>query len=112
MPSSSNNIIVTADSDPAQDVEMQQQGQPLLDEFPLMDSLTGGEIWLAEENVGPGMHMPDAPETGLGIEPADQPFEMDMNNISLTMDVELSSGIEKMPWELMQADQLQLLCGV
>ncbi|KAG6741387.1 hypothetical protein POTOM_054621 [Populus tomentosa] len=82
---------------------MQQQGQTLLDDFSWMDSLTGGEIWLAEENVVPGMHMPDAPETGLGIEPADQQFEMDMNNItsSLTRDVELSSGIESR--ELMQA---------
>jgi hypothetical protein len=32
MPSSSNNIIVTADSDPAQDLEMQQQGQSPLDD--------------------------------------------------------------------------------
>jgi len=103
MPTSSNNIIVTEDSDPAQDLEM-QQGQSLLDDgLSWMDSLIGGEFLLTEETRAPGMLMPDAPETGLGIEPADQPFEMDMNNItsSLTRDVELSSGIESR--ELMQA---------
>ncbi|KAJ6691002.1 hypothetical protein OIU74_015643 [Salix koriyanagi] len=49
--------------------------------------------------------MPDAPETGLGTEPADQPFEMDMNNIpsSLMRDVEFSLGTEKMTWELTQS---------
>ncbi|KAJ6959237.1 hypothetical protein NC653_037524 [Populus alba x Populus x berolinensis] len=49
--------------------------------------------------------MPDAPETGLGTEPAGQAFEMDMNNISssLMKDVESSSGIENMTWELMQS---------
>jgi len=58
---------------------------------------------LAVETMVPSMHIPDAPKTGLGIEPADQPFEMDMNNItsSLTRNVELSSGIESQ--ELMQA---------
>ncbi|KAJ6420612.1 hypothetical protein OIU84_028040 [Salix udensis] len=57
------------------------QGQPLLDDdlSSWMDSLIGGEIFLADENVAPGMPMPDAPETGLGTEPADQPFEMDMS---------------------------------
>lgn len=102
MPSSSNNIIVAADSDPAQDLEMQQ---PLLDGFSWMDGMTGGEIVLTEETMVPSMLMPDAPETGLGIEPADQPFEMDMNNIpySLMRNVELSSGTENMTWELMQA---------
>ncbi|KAG5226474.1 disease resistance protein [Salix suchowensis] len=43
------------------------------------------EILLTDENVAPGMLMPDAPETGLGTEPADQPFEMDMNNISSSL---------------------------
>ncbi|KAJ6289815.1 hypothetical protein OIU78_025685 [Salix suchowensis] len=58
------------------------QGQPLLDDdLSWMDSMTGGEIFLTDENVAPGMPMPDAPETGLGTEPADQPFEMDMSNI-------------------------------
>jgi hypothetical protein len=49
--------------------------------------------------------MPDAPETGLGTEPAGQAFEMDMNNISSSLmnDVELSNGIENMTWELMQS---------
>jgi hypothetical protein len=105
MPSSSNNIIVTADLDPAQDLEMQQQGQPLLDDFSWMDRMTGGEIVLTEETMVPSMLMPDAPETGLGIEPADQPFEMDMNNIPylLMRNGELSSGTENMTWELMQA---------
>ncbi|KAG6742518.1 hypothetical protein POTOM_053390 [Populus tomentosa] len=61
---------------------MQQQGQSLLDEFSWMDSLTWEEIVLREETMVPSMQMPDAvPETGLGIEPAVQPFEMDMNNI-------------------------------
>ncbi|KAG5226489.1 disease resistance protein [Salix suchowensis] len=84
MPSSSNNIIATAGSDRAQDLEM--QGQPLLDdELSWMDSLIGGEIFLADENVAPVMPMPDAPETGLGTEPADQPFEMDMSNISSSL---------------------------
>ncbi|KAG5226459.1 disease resistance protein [Salix suchowensis] len=105
MPSSSNNIIGTAGSDRAQDLEM--QGQPLLDDelSSWMDSLIGGEILLTDENVAPGMPMPDAPETGLGTEPADQPFEMDMNNISssLMRDVEFRSGTEKMTWELMQS---------
>eukprot|EP00258_Populus_trichocarpa_P033157 XP_024449176.1 probable disease resistance protein At5g43740 [Populus trichocarpa] len=103
MPCSSNNIIVTADSPPAQDLEMQQQGQSLLDEFPCTDSSTWEEIWHNVENGAPSMLMPDAPETGLGIEPPDQPFEMDMNNItsSFTRDAELSSGIESR--ELMQA---------
>ncbi|KAJ6690998.1 hypothetical protein OIU74_015639 [Salix koriyanagi] len=70
-----------------------------------MDSLIGGEILLTDENVAPAIPMADAPETGLGTEPADQPFEMDMNNISssLMRDVELSSGTEKMTWELMQS---------
>ncbi|KAG5226452.1 disease resistance protein [Salix suchowensis] len=98
MPSSSKNIM--------QDLEMQQEGQPLLDDDLLwMDSLIGGEILLTDENVVPGMLMPDAPETGLGTEPADQPFEMDMNNISssLMRDVEFSSGTEKMTWEWMQS---------
>ncbi|KAG5226477.1 disease resistance protein [Salix suchowensis] len=80
MPSSSNNIIATAGSDRPQALEM--QGQPLLDDdLSWMDSMTGGEIFLTDENVAPGMPMPDAPETGLGTEPADQPFEMDMSNI-------------------------------
>ncbi|KAF9663262.1 hypothetical protein SADUNF_Sadunf17G0020000 [Salix dunnii] len=62
------------------------QGQPLLDdELSWMDSLIGGEILLTDENVAPGMLIPDAPETGLGTEPADQPFEMDMNNISSSL---------------------------
>ncbi|KAJ6866180.1 hypothetical protein NC652_037667 [Populus alba x Populus x berolinensis] len=104
MPSSSNNIIVTAGSDPAQDLEM-QQGQHLLDDFSWMDEMTGGEIVLTEETMVPSMLMPDAPETGLGIEPQPsvQAFETDMNNItsSLTRDAELSSGIESR--ELMQA---------
>uniref|UniRef100_A0A6N2MFJ0 Uncharacterized protein n=1 Tax=Salix viminalis TaxID=40686 RepID=A0A6N2MFJ0_SALVM len=67
-----------------------------------MDSMTGGEILLTDENVAPVMPMPDAPETGLGT---DQPFEMDMNNISssLMRDVEFRSGTEKMTWELMQS---------
>ncbi|KAJ6690989.1 hypothetical protein OIU74_015630 [Salix koriyanagi] len=85
---------------------MQQEGQPLLDDDLLwMESLIGGEILLTDENVVPGMLMPDTPETGLGTEPADQPFEMDMNNISssLMRDVEFSSGTEKMTWELMQS---------
>ncbi|KAJ6420620.1 hypothetical protein OIU84_028048 [Salix udensis] len=70
-----------------------------------MNSLIGGEILLTDENVAPAMPMPDAPETGLGTEPADQPFEMDMSNISssLMRDVEFSSGAEKMTWELMQS---------
>ncbi|XP_011037050.1 PREDICTED: uncharacterized protein LOC105134363 [Populus euphratica] len=104
MPSSSNNIIVTADSDPAQDLEMQQQGQsPLDDGLSWMYEMIGGEIVFTEENAALGMHMPDAPETGLGIEPAVQAFETDMNNFtsSLTRDVELSSGIESR--ELMRA---------
>ncbi|KAJ6420599.1 hypothetical protein OIU84_028028, partial [Salix udensis] len=82
------------------------QGQPLLDDgLSWMDSLIGGEIFFADENVAPGMPMPDAPETGLGTEPTSQPFEMDMNNISssLMRDVEFSSGTEKMTWELMQS---------
>uniref|UniRef100_A0A6N2MIY2 Uncharacterized protein n=1 Tax=Salix viminalis TaxID=40686 RepID=A0A6N2MIY2_SALVM len=82
------------------------QGQPVFyDDLSWMDSLIGGEILLADENVAPGMSMPDAPETGLGTEPADQPFEMDMNNISssLMRDVEFSSGTEKMTWELTQS---------
>ncbi|KAH8484222.1 hypothetical protein H0E87_028599 [Populus deltoides] len=81
-----------------------QQGQSLLDDgLSWMDSLIGGEFLLTEETRAPGILMPDAPETGLGIEPADQPFEMDMNNItsSSTRDVELSSGIESR--ELLQA---------
>ncbi|KAF9663259.1 hypothetical protein SADUNF_Sadunf17G0019700 [Salix dunnii] len=82
------------------------QGQPLLDdELSWMDSLIGGEISLADENVAPGMPMPDALKTGSGTEPADQPFKMDMNNIpfSLMRDVEFRSGTEKMTWELMQS---------
>jgi disease resistance protein RPS2 len=53
---------------------------------------------LTEETMVPSILMPDAPETGLGTEPAGQAFEMDMNNIpsSLMKDVELSSGIENM----------------
>ena len=41
----------------------------------------------------------------MGTEPADQPFEMDMKNIpsSLMRDVDSSSGIENMTWELMQS---------
>uniref|UniRef100_A0A6N2MX52 BED-type domain-containing protein n=1 Tax=Salix viminalis TaxID=40686 RepID=A0A6N2MX52_SALVM len=91
MPSSSNNIIVTAGSDRAQDLEM--QGQPLLD-----DDLS---TWV-DSLILP---MRDAPETGLGTEPADQPFEMDMSNISssLMRDVEFSSGIDRMTWEFMQS---------
>ncbi|KAB5515905.1 hypothetical protein DKX38_026553 [Salix brachista] len=62
------------------------QGQPLLDDdLSWMDSMTGGEIFLTDENVAPVMPMPDAPETGLGTEPADQPFEMDMSNISSSL---------------------------
>ncbi|KAJ6289818.1 hypothetical protein OIU78_025688 [Salix suchowensis] len=79
------------------------QGQPLLDDgLSWMDSLIGGEILLTDENVAPGMPMPDAPETGLGTEPADQPFEMDMNNISssLMRDVEFSN---RMTWEFTQS---------
>ncbi|KAJ6690993.1 hypothetical protein OIU74_015634 [Salix koriyanagi] len=85
---------------------MQQEGQPLLDDdLSWMDGLIGEEILLTDENVAPVMPMPDAPETGLGRDPADQPFEMDMNNISssLMRDVEFSSGTEKMTWELMQS---------
>jgi len=65
----------------------------------------GGEIVLTEETMVPSILMPDAPETGLGTEPAGQAFEMDMNNISssLMKDVELSSGIENMTRELMQS---------
>jgi hypothetical protein len=65
----------------------------------------GGEIVLTEETMVPSILMPDAPETGLGTEPAGQAFEMDMNNISssLMKDVESSSGIENMTWELMQS---------
>jgi disease resistance protein RPS2 len=64
-----------------------------------MDRMIGGEIVLTdEETMVPSILMPDAPETGLGTEPAGQTFEMDMNNISssLMKDVELSSGIENM----------------
>ncbi|KAJ6691008.1 hypothetical protein OIU74_015649 [Salix koriyanagi] len=85
---------------------MQQEGQLLLDDgLSWMDSLIGGEIWLTDENVAPVMRMPDAPETGLGTEPADQPFEMDMNTISSSFmrDVEFSSGIDRMTWEFMQS---------
>ncbi|KAG5226480.1 disease resistance protein [Salix suchowensis] len=54
MPSSSNNIIVTAGSDRPQDLEM--QGQPVFyDDLSWMDSLIGGEILLADENVAPGI---------------------------------------------------------
>ncbi|KAG5226471.1 disease resistance protein [Salix suchowensis] len=102
MPSSSNNIIATAGSDRPQDLEM--QGQPLLDDelSSWMNSLIGGEILLTDENVAPRMSMRDAPETGLGTEPADQPFEMDMNNISssLMRDVECSN---RMTWEFTQS---------
>ncbi|KAJ6860058.1 hypothetical protein NC651_036407 [Populus alba x Populus x berolinensis] len=97
MPSSSNNIIVTADSDPVQDLEM-QQGHHLLDDFSRMDGMTGGEIVLTEETMVPSMLMPDAPDTGLGTEPAGQAFEMDMNNISSSLMkdiVELSSELEQ-----------------
>ncbi|XP_073261749.1 probable disease resistance protein At1g61300 [Populus alba] len=94
MPSSSNNIIVTADSDAAQDLEMQQQGQSRLDDVSWMDGITGGEFFLSEETMVPSMLMPDAPVTGLGIEPAVQAFETDTNNITL-------HGIESR--ELMQA---------
>ncbi|KAJ6420603.1 hypothetical protein OIU84_028031 [Salix udensis] len=61
------------------------QGQPLLDDelSSWMNSLIGGEILLTDENVAPGMLMPDAPETGLGTEPADKPFEMDMKNFRI-----------------------------
>ncbi|KAG5226458.1 disease resistance protein [Salix suchowensis] len=67
--------------------------------------LDRGEILLTNENVAPGMLMPDAPKTGLGTEPADQPFGMDMNNISSSSirDVEFCSGTEKRTWELMQS---------
>jgi hypothetical protein len=63
------------------------------------------EIVLPEETMVPSILMPDAPETRLGTEPAGQAFEMDMNNISssLMKDVESSSGIENMTWELMQS---------
>jgi len=63
-----------------------------------MDRMIGGEIVLIEETMVPSILMPDAPETGLGTEPAGQAFEMDMNNISssLMKDVELSCGIENM----------------
>ncbi|KAB5515897.1 hypothetical protein DKX38_026545 [Salix brachista] len=62
------------------------QGQPLLDDdLSWMDGLIGGEILLTDENVAPRMSMRDAPETGLGTEPADQPFEMDMSNISSSL---------------------------
>ncbi|KAJ6959236.1 disease resistance protein [Populus alba x Populus x berolinensis] len=83
MPSSSNNIIVTADSDPAQDLEMQEQGQSRLDDVSWMDGIAGGEFFLSEETMVPSMLMPDAPVTGLGIEPAVQAFETDTNNITL-----------------------------
>ncbi|KAJ6289813.1 hypothetical protein OIU78_025683 [Salix suchowensis] len=64
----------------------EMQGQPLLDDELLwLNSLMQQEILLTDENVAPGMLMPDAPETGLGTEPADQPFEMDMNNISSSL---------------------------
>ncbi|KAJ6691007.1 hypothetical protein OIU74_015648 [Salix koriyanagi] len=57
----------------------EMQGQPLLDDELLwLNSLMEQEILLTDENVAPGMLMPDAPETGLGTEPADQPFEMDL----------------------------------
>ncbi|KAJ6289816.1 hypothetical protein OIU78_025686 [Salix suchowensis] len=75
---------ITEGSDRPQDLEMQRQ--PLLDDdLSWMDSLIGGEILLPDENVAPGMPMPDALETGLGTEPADQPFEMDMSNISSSL---------------------------
>uniref|UniRef100_A0A6N2MX45 NB-ARC domain-containing protein n=1 Tax=Salix viminalis TaxID=40686 RepID=A0A6N2MX45_SALVM len=63
------------------------QEQPLLDDelSSWMNSLIGGEILLTDENVAPRMSMLDAPETGLGTEPADQPFEMDMSNISSSL---------------------------
>uniref|UniRef100_A0A6N2MGS8 Uncharacterized protein n=1 Tax=Salix viminalis TaxID=40686 RepID=A0A6N2MGS8_SALVM len=65
--------------------------QPLFDDdLSWMDSLIWEEI------------LPAAPETGLGTEPADQPFEMDMNNIpsSLMRDVEFSN---RMTWEFTQS---------
>ncbi|KAJ6420598.1 hypothetical protein OIU84_028027, partial [Salix udensis] len=77
------------------------QGQPLLDDdLSWMDSMTGGEIFLTDENVAPVMPMPDAPETGSGTEPADQPFEMDNISSSLMRDVEFSN---RMTWEFTQS---------
>nr|TKS08384.1 hypothetical protein D5086_0000104060 [Populus alba] len=73
---------------------MQQQGQSRLDDVSWMDGITGGEFFLSEETMVPSMLMPDAPVTGLGIEPAVQAFETDTNNITL-------HGIESR--ELMQA---------
>ncbi|KAG6741383.1 hypothetical protein POTOM_054617 [Populus tomentosa] len=62
---------------------MQQQGQSRLDDVSWMDGITGGEFFLSEETMVPSMLMPDAPVTGLGIEPAVQAFETDTNNITL-----------------------------
>ena len=83
-----------------------KKGQPLLDDgLAWMDRMIGGEIVLTEETMVPSMLMPDAPEIGLETEPAGQAFEMDMKNIpsSLMRDVDSSSGIENMTWELMQS---------
>ncbi|KAJ6289820.1 hypothetical protein OIU78_025690 [Salix suchowensis] len=54
--------------------------------------MTGGEFFLTGENVAPGMPMPDAPETGLGTEPADQPFDIDMSNISSSLMQSVAEG--------------------
>ncbi|KAG6742521.1 hypothetical protein POTOM_053393 [Populus tomentosa] len=63
---------------------MQQQGQSLLDDgLSWMDGITGGEFFLSEETMVPSMLMPDAPVTGLGIEPTVQAFETDTNSITL-----------------------------
>uniref|UniRef100_A0A6N2MK22 Uncharacterized protein n=1 Tax=Salix viminalis TaxID=40686 RepID=A0A6N2MK22_SALVM len=61
------------------------QGQPVLDDGLSWKDILMGEIFLADENAAPDMSMPDAPDTGLGTEPADQPFEMVMNNISSSL---------------------------
>nr|TKS14940.1 hypothetical protein D5086_0000038390 [Populus alba] len=62
---------------------MQEQGQSRLDDVSWMDGIAGGEFFLSEETMVPSMLMPDAPVTGLGIEPAVQAFETDTNNITL-----------------------------
>ena len=84
LPGRMRGSMPSADSDPAQDLEMQQQGQSLLgDGLSWMDGITGGEFFLSEETMVPSMLMPDAPVTGLGIEPAVQAFETDTNNIKI-----------------------------
>ncbi|KAJ6690994.1 hypothetical protein OIU74_015635 [Salix koriyanagi] len=76
----------------------EMQGQPLLDDELLwLNSLMQQEILLTDENVAPGMLMPDAPETELGTEPADQPFEMDMNNISSSLMQSVAIEQEEQP---------------